>query len=363
MSKVKDLIAERHIPDALIMNSGKKVTSEKDFIKRREEIKKILMEKEYGIIPEAPDHFRVYTKTIDDCFCAGKATLINLVIICEKNEVEFSFPAVSVIPNSEGRHPAFVHINFRPNVPDKYMYSEEIVDRGYATFSFCYEDVAKDGADFDEKCAKHLKDKRQKKNSPGKIAMWAWAAMRIMDYVETLPNIDINNVAVIGHSRLGKTALLAGAFDERFKYIISNSSGCSGAAISRGKTGETPEMIADTFPFWFCQRYVDNASKFELCGYDQNFLLTLSVPRNIMIGSAEEDLWADPVSEFLCAASLNEAYELYGMHGLVHHDEIPMAKCVLDEGEVLYQIRHGKHYFSREDWNTYMDFIDKKMKK
>ncbi len=359
MLDVKKLLANRGVPDALIMNSGKRVSDINDFETRRKEIKKILMEEEYGIIPPAPDSMKVELINEDERFCAGKAPLKKLSFICRIGDKEFAFPVSAVIPKDKTNLPAFVHINFRPDVPDKYMLSEEIADRGYAVFSFYYEDIAKDSPDFRSALAKYLCGSRRRKNAPGKIAMWAWAAMRIMDHLQTLPEIDKDSIAVVGHSRLGKTALVTGAFDERFKYVISNDSGCSGAAISRGKGGESVERITTVFPFWFCPRYVENRDKYESRGYDQNFLLTLSVPRHIIVGSAEEDLWADPISEFLCLASVNDAYQLFGKRGLVYEDEIPTAKSLLGEGDSCYHIRHGMHYFSREDWNAYMDYIDK----
>ena len=359
MSKIKKLIEERHIPDALVMNSGKKVSTIEEFYARQEEIKEILQEREYGRIPKAPDKFKVTEISCDEVFCAGKAPLRKLKMNCTLGKRRLSFPFASVIPKSDKKLPAFVHINFRDAVPDKYMLSEEICDRGYAVFSFCYQDVAKDSDDFTSKCAKALGGDRKESNAPGKIAMWAWAAMRVMDYIQTLPEIDKDNVAVVGHSRLGKTALVTGGFDKRFKYVISNDSGCSGAAISRGKIGESVERITTVFPYWFCPRYVECAKEFENLELDQNFLLALSVPRHIMIGSAEEDLWADPTSEFLNLATTEEAYNFFGKTGLVHNDEIPVPKTILGKGDALYQLRHGKHYFSREDWIAYMDYIDK----
>ena len=359
MGKIEKLINERRMPDALLMNNGKRAATPEEFLARREEIKEILAEREYGVIPPAPKKMKVEITERDDIFCAGKAPLEKLLFTFEdESGKEYSFPAYAVVPAGKTNIPAFVHINFRSAVPDKYMLSEEIADRGYATFSFCYQDVAKDSDDFRSGIAPFLGGKRKRKNSPGKIAMWAWAAMRMMDYIMTREEIDKDNVAVIGHSRLGKTALVAGGYDERFKYIISNDSGCSGAAISRGKGGESVKRINEVFPFWFAKRYNENADNFEECGFDQNFLLTLSVPRHIMIGSAEEDLWADPISEFLNLASMKEAYSIFGKRGLVHKNRIPTAKAFLGEGDALYQIRHGMHYFSREDWSAYMDYID-----
>ena len=187
--------------------------------------------------------------------------------------------------------------------------------------------------------------------------MWAWAAMRVMDYVQSLDIIDTDNVAIVGHSLTGKAALLAGAFDDRFKYVISNNSGCSGAAITRGKHGEGIPGITNAFPFLFCPRYTANAAKFEERGYDQHFLLALCAPRYLMIGSAQEDITSDPESEFLSAYAASEAYRIYGFEGLSSVKGIPTAKSVICTDRVLYQYRHGAPYMSREDWAEYIKYI------
>lgn len=184
-----------------------------------------------------------------------------------------------------------------------------------------------------------------------------------MDYIERLDFIDKEHIAVIGHSRLGKTALLAAAFDERFKYAISNNSGCSGAAITRGKRGEQITDITNVFPYWFCPRYSKLAESFSHSGFDQNFLLSLIAPRRLLIGSAENDIWADPESEFLGAYSVSKIYSLYRLDGLIHEGRFPVAGDVLDKGCIAYHLRAGEHYLSRDDWRVYMDYIKKQREK
>lgn len=358
MNKVQELAAKRAVPELLKFKNGADVITKEDFEARRKEIREILSENEYGIMPEKPESLSVKVVKTDEGFCAGKAPLTNLEFTVAVNGESFSFPVAAVIPKGKTNLPAFVHINFRPDVPDKYMLSEEIADAGFAVFSFCYKDVTSDDGDFENGIAKIFTPKERELTSPGKIAMWAWAAMRVMDYIETLPEIDKNRVAVVGHSRLGKTALLTGAFDERFNFVISNDSGCSGAAISRGKGGESVASITTVFPFWFCTKYKEFADRENEMPFDQHFLLAASAPRHVIIGSAEEDLWADPESEFLCAHIASEAYEkIYGISGLVDEGEIPTATTVLDKGNIQYHVRKGKHYFSREDWKYYMNFI------
>ncbi len=356
MTSVDKLLLLRNLPELMKLNSGKTVKTADDFKLRREEIKKMLQEEEYGYIPKKPDHLSVELIS-EVLFCAGKATHKLLKFTVTIGENEFSFPVEAVIPKAEGPHPAFIHIDFMSGVPTKYTPSEEICDGGFAVFSFCYNDVTSDDGNFKCGIAKYFGGRRRS-TAPGKIAMWAWAAMRVMDYVETLPEIDKSRVAVAGHSRLGKTALVTGAYDERFNYVISNNSGCSGAALARKTVGETVVAITNRFPFWFCPRYLKNAKDFiEKSKFDQHFLLSLIAPRHLIVGSAEDDLRADPSSEFLSAVSASEAYKILGRVGLVHNGEIPVAKAVLDEGSLCYQIRKGAHYFSREDWQVYMDYI------
>jgi hypothetical protein len=359
MNAVEKIINERNIPDVLLTKRGKKIKTAKEFDKHRQEIKTLLEEHIYGVMPKKPDHLMYELESEDRVFLAGKAPLQVLKFTVIVGDEKFSFPVKAVIPKSDKKLPAFIHINFRPDVPDKYMPSEELADEGFAVFSFCYKDVTTDDKNFKNGVAKLLSPKRRTQNSPGKIAMWAWAAMRVMDYVETLDTIDKNRIAVVGHSRLGKTALLTAAFDERFSLAISNDSGCSGAAITRGKCGEHISDITEVKGEWFCKRYEKYAPDESKLPLDQHYLLSLIAPRRIIIGSAIEDTWSDPTSEFLSAYLVSPVYELYGYKGLIHNGDVPKPKTVLDEGRVCYQIRNGLHYFSREDWHVYMDYFKK----
>ena len=193
----------------------------------------------------------------------------------------------------------------------------------------------------------------------GKIRMWAWAASRALDYALTLECLDPDRAAVIGHSRLGKTALVAGMLDERFKMVISNDSGCSGAAILRGKKGEMIEKITNVFPHWFCDNYKKYAGKEDEQPFDQHFLVAASAPRHVYVASAELDWWADPVSEFLSCYAADEVYRRLGLTGFVCEDVIPQPLCKYQEGMIGYHVRTGDHYLGREDWNLYMDYMDK----
>jgi hypothetical protein len=183
-----------------------------------------------------------------------------------------------------------------------------------------------------------------------------------MDYAQTLDMLDLDNAAIIGHSRLGKTSLVTGMLDTRFKYVISNDSGCSGASITREKTGEHIEFITKTFPYWFCKKYTDYVDETKLT-FDQHMLLASIAPRTLIVGSALEDSWADPDAEYLGCCAASKAWENLGLTGFVHPNRLPTAGSVFDEGNVCYQIRTDGHYLSRRDWNVYFNIIKKKMNK
>jgi len=321
----------------------------------------LLLGEEYGYMPPEPDslEFSVRENTVPN-FCAGNAELDLVTVTASFGERRFSFPVYFTRPTDGERHPFFVHINFRPDVPDRYQPTEELVDNGFALLSFCYADVTRDDGDFTNGLAGVLyPDGRRAPQDAGKIAMWAWAASRVMDYAETRGDLlDLSRATVCGHSRLGKTALLAGALDERFAFVYSNDSGCSGAAISREKQGESVARICDRFPYWFCEEYKKYADREASMPFDQHWLIASIAPRPVLVGSAEEDSWADPESEKLACIAASPAYEALGASGFVGETNSPVVGEAWLDGNIGYHLRAGKHYFSRTDWHRLMDFVN-----
>lgn len=327
----------------------------------RKEMLEILAGEEYGRMPAAPD---AMTWTVEEnCynnFCAGKARLSKVHLTCTIGEKTFTFPFYCSIPTAPGKHPFFIHVNFRDAVPDLYMPTEEIIDSGFAVLSFCHNDVTKDNSDFTDGLAGiFYPDGQRKADDPGKISLWAWAAHRVLDYAATLENLDMNCAAVCGHSRLGKTALWAAANDERFRFVYSNDSGCSGAAISRDKAGEQVWQIYQQFPFWFCENYKKYAEDLNAMAFDQHYLLACCAPRFVFVGSAEDDEWAGPLSEFLCCSAASPAWEAAGLPGFRCEDRMARAGDFFPDGTVGYHMRSGPHYFSRLDWQQCITFINK----
>ncbi len=330
-------------------------------LKTREEMLKMLAEEEYGFMPKKPVSISVEeTNAGRNDQCAGHAEYREYTLTAQMEGYSVSFPIRCVFPTKlpEGGAPAFVYINFRPEVPDWYFPAEEIIDSGCAVASIYYNDVAMDAEDgFVSGISPEIFAHEGKTST---ISLWAWACSRALDFLLTREDIDHSRIAVVGHSRLGKTALWAGANDERFAMVVSNDSGCSGAAISRGKIGESIERITRVFPRWFhSTNYAQYGDREFEAPFDQHFLLACVAPRKLAVGSASEDSWADPDSEYLGCCAASKMWEDMGLTGFVHPDRLPEIGDSLQEGNIAYHLREGAHYISRTDWQQYIRFLKK----
>ena len=318
----------------------------------------VLFREVYGAPLPPPIRVSATVEAHRDGHFAGKGNYKKLSLCCEAPFGTFTFPVYSVIPTSEGKHPAFVHINFRDAIPDSYQPTEELLDAGFATLTFCYKDVTQDNGDFTSGLAGLLyPDGKRGPADAGKIQMWAWAARAVMDYALTLPELDGERISVAGHSRLGKTALLAGALDERFYCAFSNDSGCGGASIARDNTGETIEVITRVFPFWFCENYAGWAGKEWEMPFDQHFLISANLPHRVYVSSAEGDAWACQRNEYLSSALAAEVYRAAGKDAHLPPRGFPEVNGCYHEGWVGYHYRSGTHFFSRTDWQYYVAYL------
>ena len=342
----------RGIPDALVFLDGRSVRSQEDWLERRAELLRLFAKEMYGLAPDSPQGMTSETLEENKSCCAGKAVYSRVRLSFHLGGEKGAFQVHCTIPKRTVPVPAFVLLNFRPDVPDRYLPIEELVDFGYAVFSVAYQDIAPDHENgFTEGIGTlFFPDGTRDENDTGTIGLWAWGASRVMDYVQTLIEIDLKRVAVVGHSRLGKTALLAGARDDRFSCVISNDSGCGGAAISREKKGETVDDIVKRFPHWFCPRFSFYRENEAALPFDQHALLALIAPRRVYVASAKEDSWADPNAEYLACVAADPVFRLWGVNGFEYPDRWPMVGEAFARGRIGYHLRAGEHYLSREDW-------------
>jgi len=360
--------AATDLPDPLAANDGTVVTTAEAWRNMvRPQTLRIFREQVYGVRPVGkPADFAAKVTREDLRALDGTATLKEIEITFSGPGGKGTIHPVVITPNAAKKPaPAFLLLNFNPSDPllpknqSGAWPVREIIARGYAAVAFDFSQVDPDRTDGFKDGVRALFTKAPRDPQAwGALSAWGWAASRILDYLETDKAIDAKHVAVIGHSRAGKAALWCGAEDERFALVISNNSGCAGAAISRTKRGERIANITSHFPYWFCENYRKYADKEGDLEVDQHQLLGLIAPRLLYVASATQDEWADPQSEFQSAVAAGRVYALFGKKGL-EADTQPQPDHALLVGCIGYHIRTGKHDLTLSDWQHYMDFADK----
>ena len=391
-------VPEYTLPDPLVCQDGTKVTNSTIwFQKRRPEILSLFETTMFGIAPGKPNKMK-YEVISDDNALNGKAIRKQVTIYpSEKNE-QVKFEMLIYLPKKTGKPaPVFLAPNFRGNhsihpdpeiklptswmLPSRYVIDnkalesgrgksssrwpvELILSCGYGIATIYYGDIDPDFHDGFKNGVHALyppKDPADRKPDQwASIAAWAWGLSRAMDYFETDTDINSKKVAVTGHSRLGKTALWAGATDPRFALAISNDSGCGGAALSRRKYGEDVWMINTTFPHWFCDNYDKYKDNEQAQPVDQHMLVALIAPRPVYIASAVEDRAADPHGEFLSAVHADPVYRLLGTDGIPVKQMPELDSPIF--GTIGYHVRTGKHDIKEYDWTQFLKFADKHLK-
>ena len=377
------------LPSALTTENGTRISTREEWENGQRSYVLSLMEKYmYGAIPPAP--VKLTSEVLDKKeVYDGLGTREQVRLTYEgPTGVAMTLDLLVYIPAGEGPFPCAIGLNFCGNhgveedetipMPD-YVWPEGrqfmkrgeqyerwipdyIMGRGMALVTTCYHQLYPDHA-FDG-----LKDSifklfhPQEKLSlaqPGKhsaICAWTWGLQRIADYLETRKEIDSSKLMVTGHSRLGKTALWAGANDPRFSVVVSNDSGCGGAAITRRTDiGETLEVMNHYFPHWLvpmAKVMQDDVANMPL---DQHFLTSLIAPRAVAVASATEDTWADPEGEFYGLVAGNEVYALYGEKEM-SADYVPQGGEGVTSESRHYHIRIGGHNILFFDWERYLDF-------
>jgi dienelactone hydrolase len=366
---------EIKIPDPLIKADGAKITSVKQWKRqRRPELLESFRTNVYGRAPVSRlKSLKFQTTEVVANAMDGLATRKQIVISYRGVGGEGRIPLLLFVPNKRKRSaPCFLLLNNRGprnadasrNSKTAFWPAEEIVARGYAAAVINLSDIDPDKNDGFKDGVHGIFDNPQTQRPSdawGTIGAWAWGASRVMDYLQTDKDIDNKRVAVVGHSRGGKTSLWAGAQDERFAMVVSNNSGSTGAALARGKVGENITAINKTFPHWFAQNYKRYDDKEDQLPVDQHQLLALIAPRPLYIASATEDTWADPEAEFAACVAASPTYQLYGLTG-VATSTIPQPDSPTHQGKIGYHLRTGKHDLTLYDWQRFMDFADIQMK-
>ncbi len=391
------------LPDPLVMRDGSRVTSAGAWRKRRAEILGLFESQVYGRTPAKRFPPSFTEKSRDEAALGGLAVRREIAI---QLTAEPGGPALNLLlfvpKRKSGRAPVFLGMNFNGNQavhPDPGIalatgwlrdapangitgnrateksrgieasrwQAELIVSRGYALATFYYGDLFPDHKD-------GLKDSiiprlyRAGQTAPAApasedwnaLGAWAWGLSRALDYLERDRDVDARRVAVVGHSRLGKAALWAGAQDERFALVISNNSGEGGAALARRNFGETVARINWAFPHWFCANFKQYSERVNDLPVDQHMLIALAAPRPIYIASAVEDRWADPRGEFLSGLYASPVYKLLGKDGLGAQEMPGLHQPVMTT--IGYHLREGKHDVTRYDWEQFLNFADKHLR-
>ncbi|MEF2246531.1 alpha/beta hydrolase family protein [Paenibacillus sp. IITD108] len=355
----------------ILLNAGGGIVSNKDewAQKRRKELVELFRTHVYGRTPvRRPESMRIAVKA-EDLMMDGLAVRKKIEIQYEGPGGTGKLPFVLFIPAKADKPvPAFVLINNRGTAvadPDRKQLSgfwpaELLIEREYAAAVFQVEDVDPDVHDEFRNGVHGLFDPPLDKrpgDAWGTIAAWAWGASRVMDALEEEAAIDASRIALAGHSRGGKTALWAGAEDERFAMVVSNNSGCTGAALSRGKQGERISHINASFPHWFAENYKQYNDREDELPVDQHMLLGLIAPRLLYVSSATEDSWADPESEFLSLIAVQPIYKLHGYDG-IGAETMPAAETPISSERLGYHLRTGDHDLTEYDWRCFIDFAD-----
>ncbi len=361
-TQVSQELCSRKLPDLLTFTDGTAVKERKDWSKRRKEIEQLLQREFCGTYPDFPLTVSGEVVREDNSGFGGKALIQTIMLHVKSSYSYLTFPFQLCLPKRRADAPVFFYFSFTPVIADGL--GEEILDNGFGIVNLYYQDVTSDKDDEFASGAGRFYS-RNSFDSWGKLAMWAWGMQRIMDYLfkecengsVKLKSLDLTKSAVMGHSRLGKAALICGTMDERFSLVVSNDSGGGGAALFRKKTGEGIQDLAKHGSrIWFCENFFKNHATPEELPFDQHFLLALTAPRHLYVCSATEDDWADPLSEYLACAAATPAYEILGCKGLITDGKFASPEVPYHEGSIGYHLRTGTHHLGRYDWQQIMEY-------
>lgn len=389
-------------PDPLVMKAGTKVATKADWeTKRKPELKELFQKHMYGWYPGKSPEFTAKVVHEAKAF-DGKGVIqeVELTFKSSRKSPPLYLLVAKPADTPKGGAPVFVGLNFSGNhtlvddeaiqITPHWCYDkspgveknkataagrgkakgvwplEQIVTAGYAVVT-CYNgDLEEDRPNAG---GSPLRNQlfpppagAMPPDATATIMFWAWGLTRMADYVETDASFNPKRMAVIGHSRLGKTALVAGAFDDRFACVFAHQAGCGGSGPSRhaDEKAEGVKRINTSFPHWFSQTFKTFNGDVEKLPFDQHCLLALCAPRPVLYTNATEDLWANPSGQFDMMRRATPVYQLLGETGMAA-EKMPAAGKLIDS-RLGYWIRDGKHEMNADDWKTFLTFADKWLK-
>ncbi len=392
-------VASYTLPDPLKTANGKNISSAKEWTTiQRPAVLQLFGDHVYGKFPGKPKGLHFKVNDVENKALGGKAIRKQITVFFTGATDAPGMEVLLYLPKEAKKPvPVFTGLNFygnhtvhadpgimlstrwQRNTKDSSVINhkateaargtsarsweiEEIIAHGYGVATVYYGDLEPDHNDgWKTGIRTTLKSELGiPENEWGAIGAWAWGLSRIMDYLETDKDVNANQVAITGHSRIGKAALWAAANDTRFALVVSNNSGEGGAALARRNFGETVAIINTSFPYWFSPKYKEYSGKADQLPVDQHMLLALMAPRPLYVASAIDDAWADPKGEFLSAKNAEPVYTLFGKIGLGISEMPPVNQPA--GATIRYHIRTGGHGITRYDWQQYITFANGQFK-
>ncbi|WP_236646388.1 hypothetical protein [Gemmatirosa kalamazoonensis] len=378
------------LPDPLVLNDGTRVRDAMTWwVRRRDEVLRLFETNQFGRAPGRPPGMRFELLDSATTTFDGYATRRQVRIhLAPGNERPFVDVLLYVPRGLRARVPVLLNVSFSPNrstVVDSGIVGGDsswardgkrvaappagrgalnprpFLAQGIGVATVYYGDIDPDfagGLPYGVRAA-YLKP-GQTTVAPdawGAIAAWAWGLSRVMDYLETDPDVDARKVALVGVSRLGKTVLWAAARDERFALVIASCSGEGGAALSRRDYGETVAHITHPtrYGYQFAGNYATYASRVDSLPMDAHMLLALVAPRPVLLQTGDTDFWSDPRGEFLAAVAAEPVFNLLGARGLDTKEMPPVGTAIL---HTLGWYEHaGGHGTIPSDWDVFLRFL------
>lgn len=376
------IYSERKVPfyelqDPFLSIEGKRITTEEEWLNiRRPQIMGMFASTIYGRVPEPETPIQIDYELLseDREFFDGRGTRRHILARYYNQRGSVTMHMAVFIPNHvKGQVPALLRVGFGDAIDENIEMENlqsygklrngtpliDLFERGFGLVYIKGGEVIPDEIGFNNSVHElfyHGNQSMPRADEWGVIAGISWQLSRAMDYIETDASINPSKIAILGFSKLGKATLWAGALDTRFAMVLSQNSGCAGAALSKIKFGENLKYM-NRFPNWLCNNSKKYIGREEDLPIDQHMLIACLAPRPVYITSGIDDLWADNMGEYLSAHHATPVYELFGLEGQPD-PERPKLNEPSENRALSYCVRSGGHGFESTDWVRYINFMD-----